>query len=164
LPSVNVHALESVPFVSFYVNRDAMRVICHREGSTLVLLHVADHDSAYAWARRHRVATVGSYVRIVRSSIEDDGARPPEPGGRSDGPLAASTDADLKRFDVHAPTAALLRSVPDVDSLLDLLTHFPPARGEALLALATDSDRLDAIEEAYRAALARPPEPPSLAE
>ncbi|HEY8429905.1 MAG TPA: 3'-5' exonuclease, partial [Sandaracinaceae bacterium] len=114
--------------------------------------------------RRHRVATVGSYVRIVRSSIEDDGARPPEPGGRSDGPLAASTDADLKRFDVHAPTAALLRSVPDVDSLLDLLTHFPPARGEALLALATDPDRLDAIEEAYRAALARPPEPPSLAE
>ncbi|HEY8426876.1 MAG TPA: UvrD-helicase domain-containing protein [Sandaracinaceae bacterium] len=164
LPSVNVHALESVPFVSFCVNRDAMRVICHREGNLLVLLHVADHDSAYVWARRHRVATVGSYVRIVRSSVEDEAAPPAPRPERSEGPLAAVSDAELRRLDVNPPTAALLRSVPDADALLDLLTHFPPARGAALLDLAMDPDRIDAIEESYRAALARPAEAPSFAE
>lgn len=162
LPAVNVHALEAVPFVSFYVNRDALRVICHRDGNTLVLLHVADHDSAYAWARRHRVAAIGSYVRIVRSRVEEDAQ--PAPAHTTDGPLAALDDGELLRLDVHPPTAALLRAVPDMDALLDVLTHFTPARGAALLDLALDPDQLDAVAETYRAALAQPAEAPPLAE
>ncbi|MCZ7681362.1 MAG: AAA family ATPase [Sandaracinaceae bacterium] len=162
LPAVNVHALEAVPFVSFYVNRDALRVICHRDGNTLVLLHVADHDSAYAWARRHRVAAIGSYVRIIRSRLEDDAQ--PAAARATDGPLAALDDGELLRLDVHPPTAALLRAVPDMDALLDVLTHFTPARGAALLDLALDPDQLDAVAETYRAALAQPAEAPPLAE
>lgn len=174
LPSVKVHALEAVPYVSFYVNRDALRVICHRDGNLLVLLHVGAHDAAYAWARRHRVATIGGYVRILRSELTEDPAsariEPPASGPLAPseplaaGPLSALADEDFLRLDVHPASAAILRSVRDTDALVDLLTHFSSARGEALLDLATDPDSLERAEQRYRAALARPVEAKPLAQ
>lgn len=166
LPGVNVHKLEASPYVSFYVNRDAMRVICHREEDLLICLHVCAHDAAYAWAKRHRVVQVGSYVRIVRSRIEDDVDGPLSEANDEPvvvpGPLAAVTDDDFGRFDVHSPTAEVLRAVPNVDVLLDLMTHFPPARANAVLDLATDAGELSHLEKTYRKDLEKETEAPSL--
>lgn len=167
LPSVHVHALEGVPFVSFGVNRDAMRVICHREGNTLVLLHVDAHDAAYEWARRHRVVQIGNYVRIVRSELTTghvenaprEASAPPAPG-----PLATLRDEDFERIDVGPRTAAILRRLVEEDELVDLATHFPVARATALLELATEPDAVDDVARRYRDAVSRPQEVPSLSE
>ena len=56
---VGLHTLSPLELSSFSVNQNAMRVICHQEGNTLMLLHVDAHDKAYEWARRHRIRQVG---------------------------------------------------------------------------------------------------------
>lgn len=177
--SVHVHKLQGVPFVSFGVTKDAMRVVCVREGKLLLMCHVASHDAAYDWARRHKLVQVGRFVRILRSRVEQAGDGPPlEPANdttaASDGaaasapeayhasppttepltgPLAHVPDAVFGTFDIGPGASAALRQVPDEDSLLSLLEHFPTARAEALLALATDPDDLPTIENAYLRAL-----------
>ena len=64
--SVHVHALSPMPWVSFVVNRDAVRVICWREGNTLLLTWVALHEDAYRWAQRHEpLLEVADPVELV---------------------------------------------------------------------------------------------------
>lgn len=161
LPSARVHKLDPMPFVSFGVNRDALRVICQREERTLLLLWVAAHDAAYEWARRHRVRQVGSFVRIVRTRLEEVDAEVVEP--TVEGPLSAVDDADFARFEVEPPTTDLLRGIESEDALLDLVSHFPPPRGNALLSLATDPDGVARAEREYRAAMDAEAEAPTLA-
>ncbi|MEC7523034.1 MAG: UvrD-helicase domain-containing protein [Myxococcota bacterium] len=161
LPSARVHKLDPMPFVSFGVNRDALRVICQREERTLLLLWVAAHDAAYEWARRHRVRQVGSFVRIVRTRLEEVDAEVVEP--MVEGPLSAVDDADFARFEVEPPTTDLLRGIESEDALLDLVSHFPPPRGNALLSLATDPDGVARAEREYRAAMDAEAEAPTLA-
>lgn len=164
-PSIEVHKLQGVPFVSFGVNQNAMRVICQREAGTLMLCHVGAHDPAYDWAKRHRVAQVGRHVRIVRT-IEGEAAanEAPAAAALAKGPLADVEDEVFARFDVNAATAAVLRGVPDEDALLDLLSHFPPHRGEALMNLAIDLDAAPALAESYARAAAAGLGGPSLGE
>lgn len=153
--SVHVHKLKGVPFVSFGVNKNAIRVVCKREGEILLMCHVAAHDRAYDWARRHKVLQVGRFVRIVRSHVVDeapDDHPSPDPQvavGELTGPLASIVDKVFETFDIGPEAAAVMRAVPDVNSLLSLLEHFPLPRAEALLALATDPDDLSSIETAY---------------
>jgi len=146
--SVHVHKLEGVPFVSFNVNQGGLRVICQREGGTLLLFHVGKHDPAYEWARRHKTARIGRHFRLVRTELATD-----TPGAEHEtvsGPLAAVDDACLARFDVGPHAAQALRAVPTDDALIDLLTHFPAHRGEALLSLSLDPSEAPALEAAYR--------------
>ena len=159
-PSVHVHSLQGVPFVSFGINRDAYRVICQRDGNTLLMCHVGAHDSAYDWAKRHKVAQVGSIVRIVRTELVEARAEADEPEETGDwreylpdGPLKPISDRVFQGFGVGAHAAAVLREVPHEDALADLLEHFPSARGQALLELALSPSDLDAIETRYLQAL-----------
>lgn len=160
LPSARVHKLDPMPFVSFGVNRDALRVICQREEQTLLLLWVGAHDAAYDWARRHRVRQVGNFVRIVRTRFEEVVETPSAPV--VEGPLSAVPDQDFGRFDVEPPTTELLRAIADEDALLDLVSHFPPPRGNALLSLAVDPDGVARAEREYRAAMEANAEAPKL--
>jgi mRNA-degrading endonuclease RelE of RelBE toxin-antitoxin system len=173
-PSVRVHKLEGVPWVAFGVNQNALRVICHRDGQTLVLCHVGKHDPAYeVWARNNRFVQAGDHIRILRSVEATESRQPtsPQPGspepGRSQpstGPLSCVSDEAFSRFDVAPPTARILRAVPDELELLDLLYHFPTYRLNALLRLADDPDDLDAIAATYAEAKREDTTRPSLAD
>ncbi|GAB4196359.1 MAG: ATP-dependent helicase [Sandaracinaceae bacterium] len=148
-PSVHVHKLEGVPWVAFGVNQGALRVICHRDGQTLILCHVGKHDPAYqSWARTHRFAQAGTHVRLIRV-VEETEAKAPDHDLERSGPLARVADPIFARFDVGPATARTLRALPDEDALLDLLTHFPPHRADALLDLADDPTEADALALAY---------------
>ena len=159
---MHVHKLEGVPFVAFGINKDGYRVICQRDGNTLLMCHVAAHDPAYDWAKRHKVAQVGSIVRIVRTELVEEAASPAPGDAREDydwkqhlpdGPLKPISDRVFRGFGVGMHAAEVLREVPHEDALADLLEHFPPSRGQALLELALSPADLDAIETRYLQAL-----------
>jgi hypothetical protein len=60
---------------SFRVTQD-MRAIAHVEGEQLILLFVARHDDAYAWARGHCVECIvnGEEIRVRLSRVAEDGS------------------------------------------------------------------------------------------
>jgi hypothetical protein len=159
-PSVTVHKLEAVPFVSFYVNKDAYRVICKRDGNLLMMCHVGAHDPAYDWAKRHKVAQIGRVVRILRTTVEEGEAHEESGAEEHDwkqylppGPLHTISDRVFQGFGIGTMAAQVLREVPNVDVLADLVDHFPVPRGEALLELALSLADLDAIQTRYLHAL-----------
>lgn len=153
LEGVNLHPLPPYPWHSFGTGHDAHRIICHRDGRSLLLCYVDEHDRAYAWAKRNVPRQIGNAIRIVATDVEEgpsdgDGAvdgRGEEPSG----PLAALRDKDFRLFGLSGAAARALRRVPDEDALVDVLYYFPPALGEALLCLATESDDLSAIKNRY---------------
>lgn len=157
-PSTHVHKLNALPFVACGVSQNAYRIICHRQDETLVLCHVGKHDPAYDWARRHKLVQVGRAVRILRttlSEVDQPAALVPAANGPSfapAGPLASLTDDLLSFFEVGPGAAAALRALPDEDALVDLLTHFPAHRAEALLSLALEPERTPELQERYLAA------------
>ncbi|MBT3219179.1 MAG: hypothetical protein HN348_08820, partial [Proteobacteria bacterium] len=85
-PGVRVHAIPPTPFVSFGVSRGSLRVICLREGKTLVMVHVDHHDPAYQWAKRNKVVRVGKVIRMVPVVAEESASE--ELGYVEKGPLA----------------------------------------------------------------------------
>ncbi len=160
LSSAHVHKLEDTGFVAFGVNRNALRVICERDGDLLILLHVGAHDAAYEWAKRHRTVRIGRVVRFVSiptevaavSSSEGDRAAP-------EGPLAGVRDRVFAHFGIGPHGARVLRATND-DELIEVAELMRPALAEAVTSLASDPDALAAIlrayEEAQRAAEAAP--------
>ncbi len=170
LPSLHLHKLQGVPFVSFGISSGALRVICKREGNLLILLHVDQHDAAYAWARRHKVVQIGRYVRLLPQADPDAADAPPTlPENAWDapqGPLAAIPLKHFRRFHIEEAAAAFLRTVPNEQTLVELLVCFKDPQAEALMGLATDPEDLQRLELAFHDALraledaAQPPPPP----
>lgn len=148
--SVHVHALPPLPWVAFGANRDALRVICWRESSTLILAWVDLHDPAYRWAERHAPRQFGKVIRIVKTVIED---APPSMTAQTDivppGPLADVRDKVFRAFAVSPGVAAAFRAVPDDDALLELCERLDRPLAEALLALAADPDGIDTTIARY---------------
>jgi mRNA-degrading endonuclease RelE of RelBE toxin-antitoxin system len=162
-PSVRVHKLEGIPWVAFGVNQNALRVICHRDGQTLVLCHVGKHDPAYQiWARNNRFVQAGDHIRIVRSVEATEGAGPAS-ADVSPGPLTNVEDPTFARFDVQPLAARVLRMVPDEETLADLLVHFPVPRANALFDLASDLDAAAELASRYAADTAAGATAPTLA-
>jgi len=160
-PSVDVHKLQGLEFVAFGVNQDGLRVICHRQGATLVLCHVGKHDPAYEWAKRNRLVQVGHIIRLIRTVEEVEsptlGSKGAEQLAAPMGPLATIPIETFARFEVNAPTARTLKSVADEDALIDLLEHFPSCRSDALIGLSIDSADADTLAVKYAAAKATAP-------
>ncbi len=165
--SSDLHKLTGVPFFAFGVNQGAFRVICQRSDDLLVLLHVAPHDAAYQWASRHRVVQIGRFVRLLRTSTEDD----PADQGHEDqitplGPLATQPDKVFRHFHLGPGVAQVLRTIPDEHVLIETLEHFREPLASALLGLATDPEALghhvrqfEAALKALEAAAEAPPAP-----
>lgn len=165
--SVHVHKLEGVPFVSFGINRNAMRVICQREGNVLLICHVGAHDPAYDWARRHKVLQVGRTIRIMPTLFQEESKEGEASESSSSesydwskhtellvpGPLHGVGDLRFQAFDVGAHAARVFRSIPSEDALLEMLEHFPLSRANALMGLATTPDDLTLLENEYLRAL-----------
>lgn len=150
--STHLHALAGMRWVSFCVSKDAVRVICEREGSTLVLAWADFHDDAYRWAERRRPERFGLAVRFVKVDVDDavaprvaDAVAPP-------GPLVGVKDKSFRALEVGPRLATILRDVPDEDTLLELCTRLEKALAEALVALAADPDALDAIVRRFHEA------------
>lgn len=165
LDSTHLHKLKGVPFHSFGVNRDALRIICKQDDNLLLLLHVDAHDAAYQWASRHKVKRVGSFVRLIRSTTEEQTAEAaPSWIEEPDGPLASVPDKTFRHFHVAPPAAAVLRTVPNETALIELLSCFRGALANALLGLYTDPDNLQRLvrdfEDSLRAAEAGEPTTP----
>ena len=163
LSSVHIHALHGLPWVSFVVNRDALRVICSRDGNTLMLVWVDAHDEAYQWAERHRSVKVGKVIRLLTVQAGNDEGRSssttPTTAATTTvmttatptvaGPLVDVRDKTFRHVEVGPRLAAQLRAVPDDDTLLELAERLEPALAEALLSLAADPDDVQGIVARY---------------
>lgn len=164
--AAHVHKLADSDFVSFSVNRNALRVVCQRDGRLLIAVHVAAHDDAYAWASRHRTVRVGRVVRILPLASASRETAPDLPTSQPEGPLAGVRDRVFQKFGVDPLAARALRRVADEDELTAVALHVESPLDEALLDLGTDPDDLPRIlrtfEDARRADVA--PEPVPLAE
>gem|GEM_PF-2255727 len=75
-----VHKAHDRAVRSFRVTQD-MRAITHIAGDRFLLLFVARHDVAYAWARGHCIECIvdGEEVRVRLTLIAADGSRGIEP-------------------------------------------------------------------------------------
>jgi len=155
LSSVHIHALNGVPWVSFVVNRDALRVICSRDGDSLMLVWVDAHEAAYHWAERHRSVQLGTVIRLLTVQTDDDVAKTGSPmatavpGESVAGPLAGVRDKTFRYVAVGPRLAAQLRALPDDDTLVELAERLEPALAEALLSLSTDPDDVQGIVARY---------------
>lgn len=144
--ATHLHKLEGCDRLwSFGVNRDAVRIICSRdEGEVLLLLHVAAHDDAYAWAKRHRIVHVGQVVRVVPTEVgEAQPARDVAPQYHTPGPLHDVSDRDFARLGVPPRMATFLRELPTSWALEELLEVFSTPLAMALIELQHDPARID---------------------
>jgi hypothetical protein len=75
-----VHGAAAHAVRSFRVTQD-MRAIAHMDCGRLLLLFVAHHDAAYAWARNHCIECIirGEEVRVRLTMVAEDDSRGIEP-------------------------------------------------------------------------------------
>ena len=144
--SVRLHDLQGLPHKAFGVNQNAMRVVCIRDGNLLVLLWIDNHDDAYTWAKRHRVAQVGNVVRIVPTVVEEPEVKP-EASMELPGPLTHLRTKDFGHFGVSPRAADLLQRVRDEDELVEVADLLKNQLGEALIALGTGTALDDAVRQ-----------------
>jgi hypothetical protein len=71
-----VHDAHNRAVRSFRVTQD-MRAIAHVEGERLLLLFVARHDAAYAWARAHCIECLveGEAMRVRLTAVAANGSQ-----------------------------------------------------------------------------------------
>ncbi len=151
--SVHLHSLSPLPWTSFCVNRDAVRIICHREGVTLLLAWVALHDDAYRWAKRHAPRRFGNVVRLVTVPVEGEAVAPTvTTADAPPGPLCDVSDKTFQRIDIGPHLATALRDLPGEETLLELCSLLHPPVAEALLSLAADGAAADVIVSRYHEA------------
>jgi len=140
LPSTGEHRLEAAPgFLSFKVNRHAMRIIAVRRGQTLHLLHVDEHDAAIRWARTHRVGPIANDAPV---DIEEAAPEPVAGPDASEaveieppGPLAHLSRSKFARLGLPDPWARATRTIDD-DQLHSLGSVLRPHVHDAMYALA----------------------------
>ncbi|HHY50952.1 MAG TPA: AAA family ATPase [Alphaproteobacteria bacterium] len=146
-PSLRFHRIDRCRDPNFWSVRvnDDLRIIVHKTGSSLMLVHVARHDDAYRWAERRRIEahpTTGVMQIVeVRELVEE---RPmpgpvraltvPQAGGREDvpAPFAELNDEQLLSIGVPLDWLADVRAVTDED-FFELSPHLPAEAIEALL-------------------------------
>lgn len=143
-PGLSMHRVDKSRDKNFWSVRVSgdIRIIVHKTGDSLMLVHVGHHDDAYKWAERRVIdehPTTGAIqIREVRElleevvlakpeTIEDQPSRPVEP------PLFASlSDDDLLGIGVPNDWIADVQTVTE-DGFFELHTHLPAEAGEALL-------------------------------
>ncbi len=145
-PGLKFHRLDRARdkrFWSVRVGRD-IRLIVHRDDSTLALCFAGHHDKAYAWAERRKLdvhPTTGAAQLVeVRETFEE--IRVPvyvevkEPTRARPSLFAELGDDELLSYGVPVEWMEDVRRA-DEDELLTLADHLPEEAAEALLELAT---------------------------
>src|SRR5688572_10570064 len=145
-PGFSFHRLDKAKdkrFWSVRVNAD-IRLIVHRNDTSLLLCYVGHHDRAYAWAERRRLEThptTGAAQMIeLRESVREivvptyvQAETRPKPPSR---PLLEISDDQLLGYGVPSEWLNDVRQA-DEDGLLVLAQHLPAEAAEAILELAT---------------------------
>ncbi|MEQ8434084.1 MAG: 3'-5' exonuclease [Oceanicaulis sp.] len=154
-PGHSFHKLDRAAdpdFWSVRVNRD-LRLIVHKKGESLLVVHVDHHDAAYAWAERRRIAvhprTRALQIVELHERRETVDAAPSageapavalkvasEPRDRFLPPLFKALSRD-DLLDVGVPED-WIEDVLEAseDRFLDLADHLPEEAAEALFAYA----------------------------
>lgn len=150
-PGLQLHRIDKSRDPNFWsvrVNRD-VRIIVHKTGDSLMLVHVAHHDDAYKWAERRRIEThpkTGAVQIVeVRELVVESIARetPRQIELALDAPSAVPLPDTRRAFAKLSTEDLLSVGVPtdwleDVaaateDAFLSLAGHLPPEAAEALL-------------------------------
>lgn len=175
LSGLHVEPLHDAPdnFRSCRVN-DAIRIIFAKIGDSAVLLHVNQHDAAYAWASKtrcrinpvthapefYRVEEASGVSASAKSGSGDvsDNAFPPA-GDRPDPFRYWPTDSALLRLGIPEEQLQVVRSVKDSDDLIEKKEKglVPDAAWDLLVTLVDEPTALpklleDADAEAQRLA------------
>lgn len=149
-PGLQFHRIDKSKDPNFWsvrVNRD-LRIVVHKTGESVMLVHVGHHDDAYKWAERRRIEThpkTGAVQIVeVRELVEVAAALPEL--RQAELPLEAAPVAtgDTKRLFVDLGDDELLSVGVPTDWLRDvhqateeafftLAGHLPPEASEALL-------------------------------
>jgi UvrD/REP helicase N-terminal domain/UvrD-like helicase C-terminal domain len=154
---LNLHRLDRSKdkrFWSVRVSED-LRLIIHRDASSLLLCYTDHHEAAYTWANRRKLEThprtrAAMFVEVrerVEEVVVPAAARFEEPEPRHEQVGAALANADGPRvFDSKSDEELLIYGVPvewlgavrdaTEDDLLELAGHLPAEAAEALLELA----------------------------
>ena len=150
-PGMSFHKLDKAKDKNFWsvrVSRD-IRLIVHRNASSLLLCYVAHHDEAYGWAERRKLEThpktgAAQLVEIretvkeivvpvyVQAEVGLDAQAVAEKGRL----FAGMSDGELLGYGVPGEWLGDVRKSTE-DTLLALADHLPAEAAEALLELAT---------------------------
>lgn len=147
-------------FRSVRIDQDYRGIVSSpASGDVYVLLWVAKHDDAYAWARRHVCGVnpeTGS-LQLFQSADEPlpsttatDEASHPEP-------LFSLRDRELLSLGLPADRLDTVKSLTSVDQLERIEAQLPRETFEALYLLAAGSDLQEILQE-YGGKLASPPD------
>ena len=150
-PGLSFHKLDKARDKNFWsvrVSRD-IRLIVHRNDSSLLLCYVDHHDKAYDWAERRKLEThprtgaaqlveIRETVQeiIVPVYIQAELAAKPEPKIQLPLIFANVSDDDFLGYGVPVDWLSDVRAATE-DTLLALSDHLPAEASEALLELAT---------------------------
>lgn len=125
-----------------------------RAQGSVVILHVDNHDDAYAWARRHRARVnpdSGSFEVLASASqpaaVASETGKPAETPD-SGGLFAGLRDRNLRRLNIPNELIPLARSITDEDGFAEVADRFPleaQTAVEMLLAGYTYKESLDEL-------------------
>lgn len=150
-PGLQFHRIDKSRDPNFWsvrVNRD-VRIVVHKTGGSLMLVHVAHHDDAYMWAERRRIEahpkTGALQIVEVRELVEQPVSAysvqselaldAPEPADAPEPLFAELTDENLLSVGVPADWLADVHAASE-ERFFAIAAHLPPEASEALLEFA----------------------------
>jgi mRNA-degrading endonuclease RelE of RelBE toxin-antitoxin system len=150
-PGMSFHKLDKVKDKNFWsvrVNSD-IRLIVHKNDTSLLLCYVGHHDKAYDWAERRKLEThpktgaaqlveIRETVKeiIVPVYLQTELALAPKPPSPPKHLFAKMSDDELLGYGVPAEWLNDVKKATE-DTLLVLTDYLPAEASEALLELAT---------------------------
>jgi mRNA-degrading endonuclease RelE of RelBE toxin-antitoxin system len=150
-PGMSFHKLDKAKDKNFWsvrVSRD-VRLIVHKNDTSLLLCYVGHHDDAYDWAERRKLEThpktgaaqlveIRETVKeiVVPLYVQAEPAAAPAPVAERKPIFAEISDDELLGYGVPSEWLKDIKLATE-DTLLVLTDHLPAEASEALLELAT---------------------------
>lgn len=150
-PGMSFHKLDKAKDKNFWSVRVSsdIRLIVHKNDTSLLLCYVGHHDNAYDWAERRRLEThpktgaaqlveIRETVKevVVPVYVQAEPAAAPRPAAEENPIFAGAADDELLGYGVPAEWLNDVKKATK-DTLLALIDHLPAEAAEALLELAT---------------------------
>jgi mRNA-degrading endonuclease RelE of RelBE toxin-antitoxin system len=150
-PAMSLHKLDKVKDKKFWSVRASsdIRLIVHRDDTSLLLCYVGHHDDAYEWAARRKLEThpktgaaqlveIRETVKevVVPLYVQTENLATPPPTVEEECIFAEMPEDELLGYGVPEEWLSDIKKAT-ADTLLALTDHLPAEASEALLELAT---------------------------